>query len=120
MPGGPGQRAQGFAARQLYAASMGILGWPAAGWRSEAAMTMRGYLAEQRRRQAAARATEQQRQQQREAAEARRGGGRRLREIRPDERRLRETRPDELISEPADVPPLPETPPPPPEVEGGR
>ena len=43
------------AARQLYAASMGILGWPAAGWRSEAAMTMRGYLAEQRRRQAAAR-----------------------------------------------------------------
>ena len=52
MPGGPGMAAQSFAARQLYAASMALTGSPAAQWRSEAAMTMRGFMAEQRRRMA--------------------------------------------------------------------
>ena len=44
--------AQSYAARQLYAASMALIGSPAAQWRSEAAMTMRGFMAEQRRRMA--------------------------------------------------------------------
>ena len=48
--------AQGRAARHLYASSMALIGSPAAEWRSEATMLMRGYMARQQQRGAAVRA----------------------------------------------------------------
>ena len=50
---------QTYASRQLYAASMSLIGAPAAQWRSEAAMMYRGYMASQRRRGAAVRGQKQ-------------------------------------------------------------
>ena len=50
---------QSFAAKQLYAASMSLIGSPPAQWRSEAAMMFRGYMASQRRRGAAVRGRSQ-------------------------------------------------------------
>ena len=50
----PGET-QGGAARQLYAASMAMIGSPTAEWRTEATMKMRGYAARQRRRPAVVR-----------------------------------------------------------------
>ena len=48
----PTRARQGDAAKRLYSASMALTGHPPADWRAEAAMTMRGFLAEQRRRAA--------------------------------------------------------------------
>ena len=44
-----GKRRHAFAARRVYAASMGLTGPPAAQWRSEAAMVIRGFAAQQKR-----------------------------------------------------------------------
>jgi NAD(P)-dependent dehydrogenase (short-subunit alcohol dehydrogenase family) len=50
-----GDARQRRAARQLYGASMSLVGSPAAKWRAEAAMATRGFLARQRRRPAVVR-----------------------------------------------------------------
>ena len=43
---------EAYAAKQLFAASMSMTGSPAASWRSEGAMVVRGAMARERRRKA--------------------------------------------------------------------
>ena len=59
---------QGRAARQVYATSMALTGSPAAQWKSEATMVMRGAMARQRARAAQVRRQEQQRVDKRRAS----------------------------------------------------
>lgn len=84
-----GRRQQAVASRQVYAASMARTGSPAAQWRSEATMVMRGYAARQRREAARVRARR----------EAEVGGGGRERERREPRQPLRELDAEALLRE---------------------